>query len=275
LRRTLEWRLIFLSSGEVSIADHVAQSGKRVRAGQEVRVINLPADAETGLGLFEELHGFSTPDGFARHLQRASRDYYGAPIRAFLRRLVGQIDELRRRYQIFEAELLAEMLPENAASEVSRVAHRFALVAFAGELATDYGITGWQPEDATAAAKAIFQAWLEARGTAGGADEEAALRQVRRFLERHGQSRFQHLGKQTEKIVDRAGYVEEADDDGLIYYVLPEVFRAEVCAGFDHKIVAKALNHHECLLVSHDLRYEKRLPEGKKKVYAILSRVLE
>ena len=62
LRRTLEWRLTFLSSGEISIADHVAQSGKRVRAGQEVRVINLPADAEKGLGLFEDLHGFASAD---------------------------------------------------------------------------------------------------------------------------------------------------------------------------------------------------------------------
>jgi uncharacterized protein (DUF927 family) len=283
LRRTLEWRLIFLSSGEISIADHVAQSGKRVRAGQEVRVINLPADAEKGLGLFEELHGFSTPDEFARHLQRASRDYYGAPIRAFLRRLVGQLDELRRRYRVFETELLAEMLPKNAASEVSRVGHRFALVAFAGELATDYGITGWQPDEATAAVKAIFQSWLNARGTAGSSDEERALRQVRRFLELHGQSRFQRLvcgadgriAAPSEKVPGRLGYVEEADNEGLIYYILPENFRDEVCAGFDYKLVAKALNRLGYLKTTHDLRFQKRLPEGNKKVYAVLSDLME
>lgn len=283
LRRTLEWRLVFLSSGELSIADHVAQSGKRVRAGQEVRVINLPADAERGLGLFEELHGFNNADEFARHMQRASRDYYGAPIRAFLQNVVRDREKLQKDYRTFEVELLAEMLPKNAASEVSRVAHRFALAAFAGELATDYGLTGWQSDDATAAIKTMFHTWLDLRGTTGSTDEESALCQVRQFIELHGQSRFQRLDSglgtagrgEPEKIINRAGYIEEVDDEGFIYYVLPEVFRSEVCRGFDHKIVAKALNRRGCLQVSHDLRYEKRLPEGKKKVYAILSSPLE
>jgi len=275
LRHTLEWRLVFLSSGELSIADHIAQSGKRVRAGQEVRVINLPADAEKGFGLFEELHGFASADELARYLQRASRDYYGAPIRAFLRRVAGNLEKLKKDYRVFEAELLAEILPKGAASEVSRVAHRFALAAFAGELATNYGITGWQPDEATAALKTLFQTWLDSRGTTGSTDEEGAMRQVRRFIELHGQSRFQRLNGETEKIVNRAGYVEEADDEGLIYYILPEVFRSEVCAGFDQKVVARALIRRGGLRTSHDLRYEKRLPEGKKKVYAVLSSLLE
>lgn len=278
LRRTLEWRLAFLSSGELSIADHVAQTGKRVRAGQEVRVINLPADAGAGLGLFEELHGFGSGDEFARYLQRTARDLYGAPLRAFLRGVAGRQDELRKRYRIFETALLEEVLPKGAASEVSRVAHRFALVAFAGELATELGITGWQPDEATEAAKALFAAWLGARGTVGSADEVTALRQVRRFLELHGQSRFQQLGLTGEKIINRAGYVETAgadEEEGLIYYILPEVFRSEVCAGFDHKNVAKALNQRGCLRTSHDLRYQKRLPEGNKKVYTVLSKLLE
>lgn len=276
LRRTLEWRLTFLSSGELSLADHVAQTGKRVRAGQEVRVINLPADAGAGLGLFEELHGFNSGDEFARHLQRSAREYFGAPLRAFLHGVAGRQDELRKRYRIFEAALLEEMLPKTAASEVSRVAHRFALAAFAGELATELNITGWQPEDATAAVKTLFATWLAARGTEGSTDEENALRQVRRFLEMHGQSRFQQLGLSGERIVNRAGYVEALpEDDGLIYYVLPEVFRSEVCGGFDHKNVAKMLNQRGCLRVTHDLRCQKRLPEGNKKVYAILSKTLE
>jgi uncharacterized protein (DUF927 family) len=102
-------------------------------------------------------------------------------------------------------------------------------------------------------------------------------------MELHGQSRFQRLDSsgvgagrgEQEKIINRAGYIEELDGEGFIYYILPEVFRSEVCRGFDHKVVAKALNRRGCLQVSHDLRYEKRLPEGKKKVYAILSNPLE
>ncbi|MCG3159717.1 MAG: hypothetical protein JMDDDDMK_00732 [Acidobacteria bacterium] len=276
LRKTLEWRLTFLSSGEISIADHVAQTGKRVKAGQEVRVINLPADAEKGFGLFEEIHDFENADEFARHLQRAARDYYGAPIRAFLRRMAGSLDKLRKDYRTFEAALLAEMLPAGAASEVSRVAHRFALAAFAGELATDYGITGWEPDEATAAAKALFQCWLDGRGTSGAADEEAALRQVRRFLELHGQSRFQQIGGlDSEKVINRAGYVERADDDGLIYYILPETFRSEVCAGFNAASVAKWLNARGWLVVTQGYQAIKRTPEGLRRFYGISSAAMD
>ena len=281
MRRTMEWRLTLLSSGEISLADHIAQTGKRIRAGQEVRVINLPAKASDKFGLFEELHDFQSGDDFSRYLQRASRDCYGAPIRAFLSRIVGGLDSLSKRYRTFEAELLAEMLPEKVSSEVGRVAHRFALAAFAGELATEMELTGWQPDDATNAIKTMLTAWLNERGTTGSADEEAALRQVKRFFELHGQSRFQRIGLQGENTYNRAGYVEPADEadaeSGLVYYVLPEVFRADVCTGFDLKMVLRALDQRGALrvTVTRGFQCEKRLPEGRKKVYGVLSKLLE
>ena len=37
-------------------------AAKKVTAGQQVRVIDLPADAGAGLGLFEDLHGFQNAD---------------------------------------------------------------------------------------------------------------------------------------------------------------------------------------------------------------------
>lgn len=277
LRRTLEWRLAFLSSGELSIADHVAQSGKRVRAGQEVRVINLPADAEQGLGMFETIHDFPSPDEFARHLQRAARDSYGTPIRAFLRGVTGNQDELRKRYRIFETALLEELLPQAAASEVSRVAHRFALVAFAGELATELGITGWQPDEAPAAAKAMFGAWLGGRGTTGSTDEEAAIRQIRLFIEQHGASRFQRLnGLDDRTLHNRAGYVETLDE-GAVYYFSKESFRVEVCKGFDATQTAKTLEKRGFLVTNHGLQFKRRDPESGKTVpfYAISSAILE
>jgi putative DNA primase/helicase len=32
-----EWRLLFLSAGEIGLAQHLASAGKRIKAGQEVR----------------------------------------------------------------------------------------------------------------------------------------------------------------------------------------------------------------------------------------------
>lgn len=54
-RPAAEWRLIFLSSGELSLGDKIAEDGrgKRVAAGQQVRIIDIAADAGVGIGLFE------------------------------------------------------------------------------------------------------------------------------------------------------------------------------------------------------------------------------
>jgi hypothetical protein len=40
---TLHWRLVFLSSGEMGLADKMAEIGRRTYAGLEVRMIDIPA----------------------------------------------------------------------------------------------------------------------------------------------------------------------------------------------------------------------------------------
>ena len=52
------WRLLFLSAGEIGLAQHMREAGKKARAGQEVRLADIPADAGAGYGLFETLHGY-------------------------------------------------------------------------------------------------------------------------------------------------------------------------------------------------------------------------
>jgi len=52
-RACLSWRLLFLSAGELGLADHMAEGMKRTRTGQEVRMADIPADAGAGIGTFE------------------------------------------------------------------------------------------------------------------------------------------------------------------------------------------------------------------------------
>lgn len=70
-RRALEWRLIFISTGEIALADKIREGGGQIAAGMEVRVIDLRADAGAGLGLFEDLHGATDAASFAQ-AQRAA-----------------------------------------------------------------------------------------------------------------------------------------------------------------------------------------------------------
>jgi hypothetical protein len=79
-------------------------------------------------------------------------------------------------------------------------------------------------------------------------------------------------------VVNRAGFVAR-DSDGNVthYYILPGVFRREVCAGFDAEIVAKALLDRGFLDPAGEGRLQKK-PRirglGTVWVYAIKPSIL-
>ena len=78
------WRVLFLSSRVLAPTAKLNEIGRRPMAGQDVRLINLPADAGAGLGVFQELHGKPNAALLAEHLREASRTYYGTAGTAFL-----------------------------------------------------------------------------------------------------------------------------------------------------------------------------------------------
>ena len=100
-------------------------------------------------------------------------------------------------------------------------------------------LTGWQPGAATQAARKCFQAWIDHRGGAGAQEERHALAQVAQFFELHGESRFSNLDStdsREPRTINRAGFKRTTTGGTAEYFVLPEVWRAEVCAGIDATI---------------------------------------
>jgi len=72
----------------------LSRAGTRVKAGAEVRLLNIPADAGRGMGLFEDIHGAESPRVFAEELKARAARIYGTPLRAFLNHLVRDYDAL-------------------------------------------------------------------------------------------------------------------------------------------------------------------------------------
>lgn len=138
-RPPAQWRLLFLSTGELSLADKMNEAGRKARAGQEVRLVSVPADPGVGLGLFEHLYNFESAQAFADHLRQVASNFYGTPIRAYLDLITTDREELGATVNKATKDFVEEFCPPQADGQVSRVAARFGLVAAAGELAGGMG----------------------------------------------------------------------------------------------------------------------------------------
>lgn len=229
---TAEFRLLFLSTGEIGLGDKLKEGGKTAKAGQTVRMIEISADAGSSMGIFENLHGFSSPDEFAKHLARMSQDHRGTAAVAFLHKITEQnFDALQSELSALTAVWLKEYLPNGADGQVSRVARRFALVAAAGELAASWGILPWQDKEAGNAAARCFRDWLHERGGKGSHEVQEGLQAILTFIERYGQSRFADFDKPDEgKINDRAGFIRKKGNK-TEYLFFSTTMRQEVLGG--------------------------------------------
>jgi putative DNA primase/helicase len=273
-RTRQEWRLLFLSAGEVGLAQHIREAGKKAKAGQTVRLVDVPADAGQGLGIFDTLHGCASGAALSKQLIDASAIHYGTAAQSFLECITQPdvIAHLSAAIQTHYQAFLEKNLPPACGGQVHRVCDRFALIAAGGELATYYNITGWPPGEAEQAATRCFQAWLEQRGHTDNQERTAFLAQVQAFFEAHGASRFEDMypSNQSQYIINRVGFRQRNGLDQYEYFVLPEMFRREICQGVDPRWAAKILIEVGMLSPSSEGKAQTphRLPgEGVKKCY--------
>lgn len=274
-RRAAAWRLLWLSTGEVALADKMREAGLRARAGQDVRLVEIPADAGAGLGIFENLHGLADSGMLARHLQEATARLYGSAIRAYLACLADKRNEMAAAVVEHRLSWVAENCRPSVDGQVERVAHRCGLVAAAGELASAMGILPWRHGESSHAAAACFNAWVAARGGTGPAELTAGIEQLRLYIAQHGASRFERRGGDT--VRDRAGWVRDDSAGESEYLILPDVWRKEVCAGYDARAIAQVLAKAGHLVCGGDGKPQKmeRLPGiGSRRVYVLRASIL-
>lgn len=242
------WRLLFVSTGEIGLAEKVAEVGRKTRAGQEVRILDIPADAGAGLGAFEALHGSVDGDAFARRVRLATETHRGHAAHAFLEHITANdLEELATAVRAGCDRWKADHLPAGTDGQVQRAAGRFALIAAAGELAAAFGVLPWPEGEASRAAAACFNAWIEARGGKGPAEVTAGIGQVRAFLEAHGMSRFEPAwetdasGNPFEsRTINRVGFRRRDSFGRWEFYAMAEGFK-EMTRGFNSKALAAEL----------------------------------
>lgn len=233
-RPVMRWRSSVLSTGERSIATTMTEGGHRVKAGQSVRLLDVPA--QRTYGAWDTLHQYDSGTAFSDALKREAATHYGHAGRAFLEKLTRDHDD-NFSDALDAIKGRAEFQAPGGEGQAKRAAGRFAVLALAGELATTYGITGWQTGEAIKAAGVGFAAWLSLRGGMGQGNSERGqiVERITSFIERHGDSRFSDADNTDEQhalmVRDRAGWWRAAGD-GRIYLFTADGLR-EALNGFD------------------------------------------
>lgn len=257
------WKVMLLSTGELTLEQYMADTGSKSYAGQIQRLANVQSGAGANMGVWENIHCADSPAVFANAINDAVRQTYGVAGVAWLEALVdadrGIPSDLTARVDA----LVKHMISPEASNQVQRVARRFALVGVAGEIATTFGITGWGATEAHDAAITCFNDWVEGFGGMDGKSRESrmAVENLERFLATHA-ARFQDwTSSYTPR--DRVGFIRRLDDEIEYVIIKSEI---QMITGCSEDVAVKALRDAGKLYTGTDGKStQSRRPPGLPK----------
>jgi len=275
-RDTKTWRGMLFSTGEVGISDHMQDDKNKPKAGQLVRVIDIPAQIEGAFGCFEDLHGFENGvDGerFADKLKEVCGEYYGTSGREFIKALIDNGVEKSRKHLKFTRDDFAARVAGKYDGQVKRVANRFGLVYASLSLAIQLGIFSKYitTEMAESAVTRCFNDWLADRGTTDNFESHSIINQVTGLLNENLDSKFIPKNDLDDNRIRTTlwGY-----KDGAIFYIFPKPFKENLCKGFDEKDAKTMLTKSGLLLpgkskASQSVRIPAHSKTKKDRFYVI------
>ncbi|NOV30042.1 DUF927 domain-containing protein [Methylomonas sp. ZR1] len=200
------WRVSILSNGEDSIEAQLSKAGIPVKAGELVRFLQLPVFGQCGA--FDHLHNYGSGRAFATVLHKHTSQQYGTAGIAFLEHLTRDsrdfatyLDQCLRIFEQRHGPLSAQE---------ARAARGFALIGLAGELASEYGVTGWPERIAMEAALICFKHWRQQRGT-GELEPQQLANALRQYVELYGDSRFTKTDDPNRLHGERSGYWRQTE----------------------------------------------------------------
>lgn len=279
LKSQASWRIMLLSSGELTLADKIAEGGRQPRAGQLARMVDVPADAGLGYGAFEDTKSME-PAAFSEALKDAAVRTYGTAGPTFIEGLTDNPAAVEKAARLQIQKITSKLLEGIPSSDgqAHRVAARFALVAVAGDLAREILDLPWAEGEAEQAAIACFQAWRETRGGEGSGEYVAAMEALRAITESHGESRFRDLATSVHQgmIVDLLGYrfIHQGE---LVWGFTATGWRKVVGGVGQPSAIAKLLAEKGVLVTGADKarRLAKRIGECTHNLYVVKASALE
>ena len=247
-----EWRLMGLSNGEKTLTTYLSEAGITANAGQLVRLIHIDADAGKGHRSFDSIVMGNSGAEQASIITNLYQQYYGTAGIAWLEYLAQD----KQAHALTASNLMQSFINQySGLSEQSgRVLASFAIVAAAGEMATNAGITGWQEGQATNAAKVCFQSYLDNYGSSANLEEKQVISHIAKYLQKYANSRFEDAESNVKRLNEKAGYYRQSNNT---YLFATEVF-TDICQPFDKRQVLEVLHKHN-LIDKKSGRYDARI----------------
>lgn len=229
------WRTVAISTGEMDLETFIAGAGRKAKAGQLVRLLNIPM--RRAVRFHEHANGKHHADA----LKDAYQHHHGVAGREWVKWLADHQHEAVVAVRAAE-ERWRSLIPPDYGEQVHRVGARFAILEAA--LLLGKVITGWDEQTCRDAIQYSYNAWLREFGT-GNKEHQQIIEQTEAFLNAYGMSRFAPFPYDPTSlpISNMAGYRQKGghETDPIVFYTFPAAFEGEIARGFNSRQFAEVL----------------------------------
>ncbi|HGX3203023.1 TPA: DUF927 domain-containing protein [Klebsiella pneumoniae] len=229
------WRTVAISTGEMDLETFIASAGRKAKAGQLVRLLNIPM--RRAVRFHEHANGKHHADA----LKDAYQHHHGVAGREWVKWLADHQQEAVNAVRAAE-ERWRSLIPSDYGEQVHRVGARFAILEAA--LLLGNVITGWDEQTCRDAIQYSYNAWLREFGT-GNKEHQQIIEQTEAFLNAYGMSRFAPFPYDPTSlpISNMAGYRQKGghETDPMVFYTFPAAFEGEIARGFNTRQFAEVL----------------------------------
>ena len=210
-QRVRSWRVLSMSSGEVSIEDKIKECGRTLRGGQALRIADIWAE-------HDDLRR-SIPEA-ARDLKIACVGSYGVVGLKWVQRLVELVNEKPEELKTLRADfdqICAQMQMDIDDPRRARASQRFALVRIAAELAQRFELLP-DSYNVREIVNQIFGVWSKDTAAVTLNENQQAARRLLDFIDEQTGTTIQEIDADNDLIGEirqtRAGWIRESFTSG-------------------------------------------------------------
>lgn len=261
-QRSSSWRLLFLSTGEVGLAEKMS-SRQGPKTGQEVRFVPI----QVCKGMLGSLHDYPDAAFFIEAVKVLAMENQGLAGRAFLNWLTvnmsAKLEDLKAARKAKE-RLLLEVDAAQGEETVQRIATRFAVVWAAGEAAQQAGILPGTM-NVGAAVMSCFKSWRSLYQTPEEKLRNQFFKKLILTLDRDA-AHFVPLGSGVKPVNKQYGFTRKVGDQ-VEYLFYPSAFKTLFTSSPDNIRWLKAKGWLHCGQKRNTM--EVRVGAEKKYFYVI------